>query len=772
MGKRVENEPRPGGSNHGQGRFATGSQSDGSDLSIFRVAQSRPVHAEMSSQRILGDYIEIIIGKKKIFLAVLALALLLSAIYAWTRTPLYTATATIEIEESRSKNEAKLYGSPEYQEYKSFLGSQLELLKSRSLAETVVTRMNLCEHPEFAGEKKGVWGWVTSLPSHLLSLWDSDALSDHEKSDDSSGKVQAIAESISKKVVAKPVKTSNLAIVSLTVSDRYLAGQMLRVYLEVYLERSLERKRSESLEAAKWLGEELTKAEKRLLKAQADLAGFMIDNGIVSGQEKGLGQVMETINKTLEGHIKSREQRLKIQALRDQKRPEAGAILPKDINTEYVGMLKQQLAQQEAGYTELKGVYDPQYPKMRALQKKIKFLRDRIGQIETGIVDTALDTASTEEHLFKQHFDNAMSEAERVKVLEARHSVLKLDVDTSSEFHKLVVKEYKEQEIKSRTIVNSVRIVDPPITPRGPSWPKKSLILLLGALFGVLGGIAAALAADQLDRTIKSATEIETDYQVQRLAVVPDFTKLPKGESDLVPQSPEFMARHRPNSPVADAIRNLQTSIFLGNADYPVRCMLVSSPTPAQGKTLIAINTASILSSEERAVVVVDADMRRPRLHKVFGLSDPGIGLADLLGSGDLDFSEVVHKDSIPGLSYITSGKAVGNPVDLLRSERFGRLMDQLRNAFAYILIDSPPVLGFSDAQLIAIHTDGVIMVVKQGDVGREELSEALGTLSGTQGCRLLGVVFNQVQAGRGVGYRYSGRYHSGYGYGYYRAKD
>jgi capsular exopolysaccharide synthesis family protein len=711
--------------------------------------------------------------KWRILLAVLALTVVISVVYAWTATPQYTATATIEIEESKSRKEDRLYGSPEYQEYRSYVASQLELLRSRSLAETVVKRMKLSEHPEFSGKKKSVWRSVASLPSRFFSLLDGSSLSDHDKSNDGDGKVQALAEGIAQKVIAKPPKQSGLATVSLTVSDKSLASDMLRVYLEVYLERSLERKRSESTEASKWLREELEKAEKRLLSAQADLAAFMIDNGIVSGQEKGLGQVMETINKTLEGHIRSREQRLKMQALSDQKRPEAGAVLPKDINTEYVGKLKQQLAQHEADYTELKGVYDPNYPKMQALQKKIKFLRDRINQIEKGIVDTALDTASKEEDLFKQNFDKAMSEAERVKVLEARYSVLKLDVETSSEFHKLVVKEYKEQEIKSRTIVNSVRIVDPPITPRRPSWPKKSLILLVGVLCGVLGGIAAALAADQLDRSIRSPREIVTDYQVQRLAVVPDFTKLPKRETDLILQPPEFMARRVPSSPIADAIRNLQTSIFLGNPDYPVRCMAVSSPTPAQGKTLIAINTASVLANEKRPVVLVDADMRRPRAHKVFGLSDPGKGLADLLASDDIDLSEVIRKDSIPGLSYMTSGRPVGNPADLLRSERLGQLIDRLRDSFAYVVVDCPPVLGFSDTQLISVHSDGIIMVVKQGEVRREELSEALGLILGTQGCRLLGVVFNQAQPRRGFGYRYGGKYHYGLRlHEYYRSKE
>ena len=762
--------------NHSWHRLAAENDSDRRRFSASRPVQSQAAQAEVFSQRTLRDYIEIIIDKKGLFLAVFALAAVVSVVYVWTATPLYTASATIEIEEGKSETKDRLYGSPEYREYKGYLASQLELLKSRSLAESVVTRMDLINHPEFTKKKWSIGGLVTSLQSRLWSLWDSDGINGHEKSDDPAGKVQAIGDGIRASVVAKPVKTSNLVTVSFAGSNSALAKGILEAYLQVYLEQSLQRKRSESLEASKWLGKELSKAEKRLLGAQADLAAFMIDNGIVSGQEKGLGQVMETINRTLEGHIKSREQRLKMQALRDQKRPEAGAVLPKEINTEYVGKLKQQLAQHEADYTEQKGVYDPQYPKMRALQTKIKFLRERINQIEKGIVDTALDTASTEERLFKQDFDKAMTEAERVKVLEARYSVLRLDVETSSEFHKLVLKEYKEQEIKSITIVNSVRIVDAPLTPRQPSWPKKSLILMVGALCGILGGIAAALAADQLDRTIRSPREIETDYQMQRLAVVPDFTKLPKYKSDVVQQPPEFMARRKPNSPMADAIRNLQTSIFLGNPDYPVRCMLVSSPIPAQGKTLIAISTASILSSEERAVVVVDADMRKSRLHKVFGLSEPGIGLADMLASSDLDWSEIIHKDSMLGLSYITAGRPVGNPVDLLRSERLGRLMDHLRNSFAYIVMDSPPVLGFSDAQLIAIHTDGVIMVVKQGEVGREELSEALSTLSGMHGCRLLGVVFNQVNVGgRGLGYRYGKRYyhyrHYGY-YGYYRDKE
>ncbi|MGO9571890.1 MAG: polysaccharide biosynthesis tyrosine autokinase, partial [Desulfomonilaceae bacterium] len=449
-----------------------------------------------------------------------------------------------------------------------------------------------------------------------------------------------------------------------------------------------------------------------------------------------------------------------------QKVSEQGVVLPKDVNTEYIGKLKEQLALFESEYSQMKGLYSPGYPKMEMLSQKIKFLRDRILEIEKSVVDSALDTAKKEESLFKGSVELAKDEANRVKGLDAQHMLLKKEVETNEEFHKIILREYMENDIKARTINNNVRMVDPPSEAYEPYWPKKWLFLFIGSLIGLMGGVAAAFAVERLDNTIQTPEEIERDFRVRRLAIVPDLKSLGKQQGRELKSTPyEFIAHTRPKSPMSDAIRNIQTSIFLSNASHPVRCMVVSSPNPSQGKTLISISIATVLSSGEKKVVIVDGDMRRPRIHKVFGHREPGPGLSTLLASNGKRVSNAVHSHSIKGLFYITAGPQVDDHLPLLQSDNMRRLVHQLRRAFHYIIFDSPPILGFSDAPTLCTYADGLIMVAKQGHVGRDELRETIDATSSVNGCQTLGVVLNKAHAPRAYGYGY--RYF-GYGRDYY----
>jgi polysaccharide biosynthesis transport protein len=717
---------------------------------------------DVDSEKTLRDYIEIVIRRRWVVLAVFVAIFLVAVAYTFSVTPLFNSVATIEFEEKKPKQEDRVYGNPEYDQYKGYLATQLEILKSRSLAEALVVKMNLSESPEFQSKNTSIGRWISALTSWYRSK-------DQESPENAAAaRINGLTAAVRGRVSVKPVKTSNLATVSMDATSPALANQMLRNYLDLYLKGNLEKRRKESLEASAWLKEELAKVEKKLMESQAELVGFLIDNGIVvSSTETGVSPVMDLLSRSMETHTKSREARLRMQALKDQKVSETGVVLPKDVNTEYVGKLKEQLALFESEYSQMKGLYSPGYPKMSMLHQKIQFLRDRIVEIEKSIVSSALDTAKKEETLFQGSVNIAKDEANRVKALDAQHMLLKKEVETNEEFHKILLKEYKENDIKARTINNNVRIVDLPSKPNKPRWPKKRLFLLIGTLMGLAGGIAAAFLIERLDNTIQSPEEIERDFRVRRLAIVPDLDVLKKLHGTELTATPyEFIARERPKSPMSDAIRNIQTSIFLSNAAHPVRCMVISSPNPSQGKTLISVSIATVLCSGDKKVVIVDGDMRKPRVHRVFGHRDPGRGLSNLLSGNGSQISDALHAHSLKGLFYITAGQKVSDHLPLLQSKHMKKLVDQLKRTFDYIIFDSPPILGFSDTPIMCTYADGLIMVAKQGHVGRDELREAINEASAVNGCGVLGVVLNKAHAPGAYGY--GSRYGFGYGHGYY----
>jgi capsular exopolysaccharide synthesis family protein len=198
---------------------------------------------------------------------------------------------------------------------------------------------------------------------------------------------------------------------------------------------------------------------------------------------------------------------------------------------------------------------------------------------------------------------------------------------------------------------------------------------------------------------------------------------------------------------------------MLSGVDSTPKCIAISSANPRQGKTFLAAALGAVLSSKREKTVIIDADLRLPRLHEVFGLSKTDVGLADFLCSDEVQVDDILRFSTIPGVFYITSGSKTADPVDLLQSDRLTDLVEQLRSRFDHIVFDCPPVLGFADVFMLGLHTDGLIMVVRQGAVRREDLKEAIRVFSSANACPLLGVVMNKVDFPKLCGYRFGEHY-------------
>jgi capsular exopolysaccharide synthesis family protein len=255
------------------------------------------------------------------------------------------------------------------------------------------------------------------------------------------------------------------------------------------------------------------------------------------------------------------------------------------------------------------------------------------------------------------------------------------------------------------------------------------------------------------------------------LGIVPDVSKTGTySDNELTAGSVEFLAYYKPKTPLADAVRNLQMSVLFSNPGYEIKCLSVSSSLPSEGKTLLAVSFASVLcTGDDRRVIIVDLDLRKPRIHNVFGVPGTTPGLSNILnGNGDQKkLSEVIHSHTIPGLYYVTAGPVPPDSVSLLHSMKFKDLVSELRETFDYIIFDCPPILGFPDTPIVSRYTDGLILVARQGYVGKNEIAEAIDQVSSVDGANVLGVVFNRAYApalysrGYKYGYRYGGHYYN-----------
>jgi capsular exopolysaccharide synthesis family protein len=702
-----------------------------------------PTHSETLWQ----DYIDVILSRIWVVAAVFGTVMVIAAGYVLTRPSAYMAYATVAIGEKnyRFQHRENVYNFPEWDQFTRYLNTHVEILKSRSSAENLVDRFDLVNHPEFASTSS----W--SLVGALSSWFSGDPDSDGTESEVTLRRNSVVGD-VMGRVSVKPVKQSNLLQIGMEARSGQASAELLRKYIEVYLDRHLQERREESKETAAWLKDELDKSAQRLRRTQVALLDFTINNGIVDSKDGGLGEVFGLLHKKMEGAIKAQESLAKVQALKEQDPSEEHSVLlPRDLsNNEYVGRLKQELAILESEYTQMRGVYSSSYPKLKLLQKKIQFLTDRIHAMEKSMVVAALSTAKREESLLQDSYDSAKKEAGRIRSLEAGYSALKKEVDTNTEFQLTLLKEYKEMDIRARTISNDVKIVDSPTVPTVPSRPKTGLTLLVGSFLALTLGLAAAFAAERLDNTVKSPGEIQEYLGVRHLGVVPDASKLLETRHDTLKASVpyEFQSYKNPRSPLSDALREIQTSVFVDNPKR-IKCIAVSSAASGEGKTLIAVGIASLLALDKtKKVVIVDADLRRPRIHHLFGHAEPGCGLASVSKGLGEDNSVTIHRHpGLEGLSYITSGPIPDDPVTVLQSEEARELFATLRTAYDFIVIDCPPILGLSDTRSVAPYTDGLVLVARQGVVARHALKDAVERVSAEYQTSLLGVVVNGAYA-------------------------
>ncbi|MBI5570258.1 MAG: polysaccharide biosynthesis tyrosine autokinase [Desulfomonile tiedjei] len=715
---------------------------------------------EFSGSGNVADYLEVLFRRFWMILVVFLLILAMSALYTWLITPVYRSTATIEIERVNWKPKQTM-GTPEHMNFLGYFSTQLQILKSRGLAQDFVEHENLMETPDVVLKESNLAMTLQKWAAVLLGRipgFPPTALKDDGEEDLKT----RLSNGLVRSVEATRVKDTDLAEVTMDANNAELAQKLLHGYLDLYLERNLEKRRNEHLKASEWLKTELEKVRTKLMASESALLEFITENGMVS-KDGGYGEVMQLVNRSLERVRQSQETRIKMEAFQSQPGSEPVGVMPRVAGSEFVQGLKQQLSTLESEYSDLGQLYAPNSPKMTMVRRKVEYLRDKISEAETSAVSSALDQVKNEEKRFKGALDEAKKEAARINSLEARLALLKKDVDADRKFYNILLREYKEMDIRAGTLFNNISIVDPPRKPIEPIKPKAAFNLLLGSLIGLFAGVFAAFIAESMDHTIRSPRDIDTAVGTKRLGIVPDLAGVPLRGRNGSGQEFELLAHDDPRSPMSDAIKNIQTSLFLAHPTDQIRSMIVSSATPSEGKTLISVSIATILSAgNNKKTLLVDADLRKPRIHRVFGRNGTGPGLSTILTRESVKLKEVLNASRIPRFYYITSGPVPEDPVSLLKSERMSLLMSHLQKIFDFIVFDSPPVLGFSDAQILCRHTDGMIMVAKQGHVAREELREAMNSVASIHGGRILGIVLNKAHPRRGgYGYGYGGYYYS-----------
>ena len=721
----------------------------------------------------LRDYWRVIRKRQWTVIAFFLIVLITTAIATYTMKPIYRGTVTIQIDRE----------NPSFVDFKEIFSvnmwdldyyqTQYKILESRTLAKRVVQSLKLAEHPEFLPQPETPFQkWKSNLFHSVFALFKSPKKDENKPAQTSTqsapeaDKETALVGQFLGNLKVEPIRNSRLVKVHFDAMNPELAAQVPNSLAAGYIQQSLESRFTSMEQARDWLSNQIDILKGKVERADEALQEFGSRHGIVSLDEKEniIMQRLTELNDTL---TKAESERMAKEALFRQSKDKDFDSLPTILENKVIQDLKQTLNQLDAQYTKLLETYKPEYPEMVRLRKQVASVEKRLDaetQKVIGGIRNEYESSRRKEALIRAAFEEQKTRVMAMKDRAIQYNILKREADTNRELYRDLLQRMKQAGVSAGITASNIKVIDPAEVPGGPYKPNVKMNLLLAMVVGLFLGVGLAFFFEYLDNTIKTPEDVEQLIRLPSFGMVPELTYDKKKRSEKGAFYPVELVTHgHPKSVLSEAYRNIRTSILLSFSEKPPKKIAVTSANPFEGKTTTVINTAIALSQTGAQVVVIDGDMRKPRIHKVFEADgENGKGLSNYL-SGIAELKMIVKKTEVPNLYYIPAGPIPPNPSELLGSKLFTTMLQALATKFDHIILDSPPVLGFADAAIISSAIDGVILVAAGGKTPKETLQHAKEALQQVN-AKILGVVINRVDIQKSYYGYYYYRYHYYYG--------
>ncbi|MDX1583502.1 MAG: polysaccharide biosynthesis tyrosine autokinase [Thermoanaerobaculia bacterium] len=705
----------------------------------------------------LSHYWEVLLKRWKLGLVILLIVVLATVAAHYFTTPLYRASILLQIERDSTAQYSieDLFAIPSRQEY---LQTQIQLLKSRGMGLRVVEDLDLLEN-------------------QTLNPGGTENLSPEEQIE----RKNALAGRIASGIRVEAVEGTSLVRVAYIGTDPKLVQEIANGIGESYVKMNIERKSESVRQATRFLRSEIEKLQQEIDAGERQVQKYGASRDIFSDEGDNLVlQRLESLNRS---YLDAQARRISAESALRTVRSASAQSIPTIADDWVIRGLRADLQRLEREYEQKRTNFRPAHPEMQRLANEIEGARKNLANATQERLQSVREAAR------KDLEDAIERERELEKALEEQKTrALELNIDavdylaqrtnlaSKKELLNELTQRLNETEVTSRlkgADSSNIHIIEDANQPgyRYNASLKKNLKNAFP--LGLVMAVGAIFFLEYMDRSIRSAEELEQVSGFPTLGVIPaadrggkpgygygyGFRSKEPPPSDDQDARVELIPDRNPKSPVSEAYRALRTSLLLSSAEE-LRKILVTSSVPKEGKSTTTVNLATVLAQMGKRVIVVDADLRKPKIRQIFEAPSKK-GLVDYLAH-QAEIEDVIESSKIANLSFIQSGPIPPNPSELLASPRMRALLDSVTETFDYVLIDSPPVLPVADAVILGNQVDGVVLCVQGGKTPREVVQRASGKLR-QAGTHTLGALLNNLDA-RSQGYRYTQQYYEYYG--------
>jgi capsular exopolysaccharide synthesis family protein len=687
--------------------------------------------------------------------AILGLTLLiavLTTLVVSSMRPLYRATTTLLIEQGKSKvvSIEEVYSQGMIQ--REYYQTQVEILKSDELARKVVQKLQLTKHPEY-DPRQHAPGFI----ARMVPAFGKDEVvpSDEDV-------LKSVVANFKKNLTIQLVRNSQLVQITFSSPDKNLAAKVPNTLADVYIESDLDARMAMTQKASDWLRERLGElrakvdASERALQEYRDRQGIVDAKGVaMSGASKQLEELTKSLVDARQRRAEAETAYNLVQQVKSGRSSVSYDSIPAVLKHPLVQKMKEMEADAEKRLSDAAKRYGPEHPKMIQARAELDAARQNTRkEVETviGGIAKEYEVAKANEVAVERALGQSKADIQSLNRKDFQLGVLQRDVDQNRNLYEMFVNRLKETSAAGDMQSTIARVVDPAEVPSSAYAPNKKQIVGIAAAVTLVLAAMLALLLDRLSNTLNSTSDVESRLGVPALGVlqkIKGFVK--KGFIS------ELAFFNDTQSTFAEAVRTVRTSVLMSSLDESHKVVVITSSVPEEGKTTLSFNLACALGQVKK-VLLVDGDLRRPKIGKLVGRDRKQPGLADLV-AGQAQVSQCVFFDDRAGIHILPAGTVPPNPLELLSSKRFSDVITKLKEAFDIVIIDSAPLQLVSDAQVLSQFASSVIYVVKADGTPYQVAQNGIKKLRRVD-APILGVVLNQLDLEKAE--KYYGEY-SGY---------